>query len=75
MILVFCLENNKCNKKTPTPKINSKTTLVVTSLYDKKYDLNDMVINYESYEEILEAIDEFMNKFNMKNCFLNVNFR
>jgi len=50
--------------------INSKTTLVVNSLYDKKYDLKDMVINYESYEEILEAIDEFMNVFNIKNCYI-----
>lgn len=51
-------------------KINSKTTLVVNSLYDKKYDLKDMVINYESYEEILEAIDEFMNAFGIRNCYL-----
>ncbi len=51
-------------------KINSKTTLVVTSFYNKKYDLGDMVINYESYEEILEAIDEFMDIFNMKNCYI-----
>lgn len=51
-------------------KINSKTTLVVNSLYDKKYDLKDMVINYESYEEILEAIDEFLDIFNMKNCYI-----
>ena len=54
-------------------KINSKTTLVVNSLYDKNYDLKDMVINYESYEEILEAIDEFMNAFGMKNCYICVN--
>lgn len=52
--------------------INSKTTLVVNSLYDKNYDLKDMVINYESYEEILEAIDEFMEAFNMKNCYICV---
>ena len=52
--------------------LNSKTTLVVNSLYDKKYDLKDMVINYESYEEILEAIDEFMNVFNIKNCYICV---
>lgn len=51
-------------------KINSKTTLVVNSFYDKKTDLKDMVINYESYEEILEAIDEFMGIFNMKNCYI-----
>lgn len=51
-------------------KINSKTTLVVDSFYDKKYDLKDMVINHEFYEEILEAIDEFMNIFNMKNCYI-----
>ncbi len=51
-------------------QINSKTTLVVNSLYDKKYDLKDVVINYESYEEILEAIDEFMDIFNMKNCYI-----
>ncbi len=50
--------------------INSKTTLVVKSFYDKKYDLKDMVINYESYEEILEAIDEFMSVFNIKNCYI-----
>ena len=51
-------------------KIDSKTILVVNSYYDKKYDLKDMVINYESYEEILEAIDEFMSIFNMKNCYI-----
>ena len=54
-------------------KINSKTTLVVNSLYDKNYDLKDMVINYECYEEILEAIDEFMNVFGMKSCYICVN--
>ena len=53
-------------------KMNSKTTLVVNSLYDKKYDLKDMVINVESYEDILEAIDEFMNIFNMKTCYICV---
>lgn len=53
-------------------KINSKTTLVVNSLYDKNYDLKDMVINYECYEEILEAIDEFMSAFGMKNCYICV---
>ena len=53
-------------------KINSKTTLVVNSLYDKNYDLKDMVINYECYEEILEAIDEFMSAFDMKNCYICV---
>ena len=53
-------------------KINSKTTLVVNSLFDKKYDLKDMVINVESYEEILEAIDEFMDIFNMKTCYICV---
>lgn len=51
-------------------KINSKTTLVVNSFYDKKTDLKDVVINYESYEQILEAIDEFMSIFNMKNCYI-----
>ncbi len=51
-------------------KINSKTTLVVNSYYDKMFDLKDMVINYESYEEILEAIDEFMEMFNIKNCYI-----
>lgn len=51
-------------------KINSKTILVVNSLYDKKYDLKDVVINYESYEEILEAIDEFMDIFNMITCYI-----
>lgn len=53
-------------------KISSKTTLVVNSLYDKNYDLKDMVINYECYEEILEAIDEFMSAFGMKNCYICV---
>lgn len=53
-------------------KINSKTTLVVNSFYDKNTDLKDMVINYESYEEILEAIDEFMNIFNMKTCYISI---
>ena len=51
-------------------KISSKTTLVVNSLYNKKYDLKDVVINVESYEEILEAIDEFMDIFNMKTCYI-----
>ena len=51
-------------------KMNSKTTLVVNSYYDKKTDLKDVVINYESYEEILEAIDEFMGIFNIKNCYI-----
>ncbi len=63
--IVESLEKYGLNKK-----INSKTTLVVNSLYDKKYDLKDMVINYESYEEILEAIDEFMEIFNMKTCYI-----
>ena len=43
--IVSSLEKYGLNKK-----INSKTTLVVNSLYDKKYDLKDIVINYESYE-------------------------
>lgn len=51
-------------------KINSKTILVINSYYDKKYDLKDVVINYESYEEILEAIDEFLNLYNMKNAYI-----
>ena len=63
--IVASLEKYGLNKK-----INSKTILVVNSLYDKKYDLKDVVINYESYEEILEAIDEFMNIFNMKTCYI-----
>lgn len=54
-------------------KINSKTILVVDSYYDKKYDLKDMVINYEYYEQILETIDEFMKVFNMKNCYICIN--
>ncbi len=61
------LEKYNLNKK-----INSKTTLVVNSFYDKNTDLKDMVINYESYEEILEAIDEFMNIFNMKTCYISI---
>ena len=63
--IIASLEKYKLKRQ-----INSKTTLVVNSLYDKKYDLKDMVINYESYEEILEAIDEFMDIFGMKNCYL-----
>ncbi len=65
--IVASLEKYGLNKK-----INSKTTLVVNSFYDKKYDLKDVVINVESYEEILEAIDEFMNIFNMKVCYICV---
>jgi len=51
-------------------KINSKTTLVVESRYDKKLDLGDMIINYESYEEILEAIDELLTLYNIKVCYI-----
>lgn len=51
-------------------KINSKTTLVVESKYDKKTDLGDMIINYESYEEVLEAIDELLNLYKMKVCYM-----
>lgn len=65
--IVESLEKYGLNKK-----INSKTILVVNSLYDKNNDLKDMVINYESYEEILEAIDEFMDIFNMKTCYICV---
>ena len=53
--------------------INSKTILIVKSLYDKNYDLRDLVINYESYEEILETIDEFMTVFNIKKCYICIN--
>ena len=63
--IIESLEKYNLNKK-----INSKTTLVVNSLYNKNYDLKDVVINVESYEEILEAIDEFMEIFNMKTCYL-----
>ncbi len=63
--IIESLEKYGLNKK-----INSKTTLVVNSLYDKNFDLKDVVINVESYEEILEAIDEFMEIFNMKTCYL-----
>ena len=63
--IIESLEKYGLNKK-----INSKTTLVVNSLYNKDYDLKDLVINVESYEEILEAIDEFMDIFNMKTCYL-----
>ncbi len=65
--IIESLEKYNLNKK-----INSKTTLVVNSFYDKKIDLKDMVINYESYEDILEAIDEFMNIFNMKTCYISI---
>jgi len=50
-------------------KIDSKTTLVVESKYEKN-DLCDTVINYESYEEILEAIDELLQVYNMKYCYI-----
>lgn len=63
--IIASLEKYGLNKK-----VNSKTVLVINSLYDKKYDLKDMVINYECYEEILEAIDEFMSIFNMKSCYI-----
>lgn len=63
--IIASLEKYGLNKK-----INSKTTLVINSLYNKKYDLKDVVINVESYEEILEAIDEFMDIFNMKTCYI-----
>ena len=63
--VIASLEKYGLNKK-----INSKTTLVVNSLYNKKYDLKDVVINVESYEEILEAIDEFLDIFNMKTCYI-----
>lgn len=63
--ITLSLEKYNLNKK-----INSKTTLVVNSFYDKKTDLKDMIINYESYEDILEAIDEFMDIFNMKTCYI-----
>ncbi len=53
-------------------KINSKTTLVVNSFYNKKNDLGDMVINYESYEEILEAIDELLDLYHIKVCYLSI---
>lgn len=65
--IIESLEKYNLNKK-----INSKTTLVVNSFYDKTSDLKDMVINYESYEEILEAIDEFMSIFNMKTCYISI---
>ncbi len=51
-------------------KINSKIILVVESKYDKKIDLGDMVINYESYEEILEAIDELLDLYHIKTCYI-----
>src|SRR5574344_2474663 len=63
--IIEALDNYGLHKK-----VNSKTILVVNSFFDKKYDLKDMVINYESYEEILEAIDEYMNIFNMKTCYI-----
>ena len=63
--ILASLEKYGLNKK-----INSKTILVVNSMYDKNNDLKDVVINYESYEEILEAIDEFLDIFNMKNCYI-----
>lgn len=63
--IVSTLEKYNLNKK-----INSKTILVVNSYFNKDNDLKDMVINHESYEEILEAIDEFMDIFNMKTCYI-----
>lgn len=53
-------------------KINSKTILLIESKYDKNYDLKDVVINYEFYENILETIDEYMSIFNMNTCYLNI---
>ena len=58
------------NKYGLNKRINSKTTLVINSLYNKDTDLKDVVINYESYEQILEAIDEFMEIYNMKSCYI-----
>ncbi len=66
--IIESLTNYGLNKK-----IDSKTILVVSSSYDKKYDLKSMFINYEFYEEILEGIDEFMDIFNMKNCYICLN--
>ena len=63
--IIESLEKYNLNKK-----INSKTILVINSLYDKETDLKDMVINHESYEEILETIDEFMEIFGMKTCYI-----
>ena len=63
--MISSLEKYGLNKK-----INSKTVLVINSSYDKKNDLKDVVINYESYEEILEAIDECLDLFNMKNAYI-----
>ena len=51
-------------------KTKGKTTLIVESTYNKHNDLGDMVINYEYYEEILEAIDELITIFNMKNAYI-----
>lgn len=63
--IIETLEKYNLNKK-----LNSKTILVINSLYDKETDLKDMVINHESYEEILETIDEFMEIFGMKTCYI-----
>lgn len=63
--IIESLEKYNLNKK-----INSKTILVVNSLYNKETDLKDMVINHESYEEILETIDEFMEIFGMSSCYI-----
>ena len=58
------------NKYGLNKNVNSKSTLVVNSFYNKKYDLKDMIINCESYEGILETLDEFMNIFNIKDCYI-----
>lgn len=50
-------------------RINSKTILIVKSTFSKK-DYGDMVINYESYEEILESIDELLEVYKIKNCYI-----
>ena len=60
---------DKREKLNPTRNMNkTKKADIVASL--EKYDLKDVVINHESYEEILEAIDEFLGIFNMKNCYI-----
>lgn len=53
-------------------RLNSKSTLIVNSTYNSKNDIGDMFINYESYDEILETIDEILNVYNIKVCYIVV---
>lgn len=53
-------------------KFGNKKNLLVSSTYNKNNDLGDMVLNYEEYEVILETIDFLMEKYNIKNAYINI---